>query len=593
MKSLQSQIVWRTIIYTSIVLIISTFIIPYIIEKKAELDIPNTLNYLRDSKFKSLNKDNLTTAYDFSGLNYISYIIDKDGKFLITANYKVDKEILDLCEKTRDQDNAKFSSNGITKYVSIKKNGQMCLVYEGNTNNTIMLGQFISTVLYWFVFAFVIILFFFLRRSFGKVFWPLKTITENSENALVAKWENIKAPETNILELKNLDKYSGYLIEILHQKTSGQSSSKALEIKQYQSNFLNKKLENEANKFKLAVDSAIDVVVIVDKFGYITYTNNALAKLTDLHLEDAENKKITDLWHRGDDANLWKQNYDKVATSKQAVQFTSWGIKKDSLKFESLVQISPIKNFDDSVDSFLIVERDVTEEKQKERVKSEFISVVSHELRTPMTVIRGYSTLLSEGKLGELNQKQKEYVDKINSETGQLLELANDMLDIQKFESGKIELKFQKTSIPSFIENIVTGFTGQFNKKNLTLNFENNLKQEFANIDLKYFARVVTNLLTNAYKYTEKGEVKVFLVNPDDHHIVIAVKDSGIGIKEEALNHLFERFYQAEGVMDRKQEGSGLGLNIVKTVTEAHSGMVWVESKIGVGSTFYVAIPIV
>jgi signal transduction histidine kinase len=241
----------------------------------------------------------------------------------------------------------------------------------------------------------------------------------------------------------------------------------------------------------------------------------------------------------------------------------------------------------------LVVERDVTEEKQKERIKTEFISVVSHELRTPMTVIRGYSTLLAEGKLGELNEKQKEYINKINTETGQLLELANDMLDIQKFESGKIDLKYEKTDMAEFVKKFVDDSMEEFQKKGLTLGMENNLKKNFANIDVKYFSRVVTNLLSNAYKYTEKGEVKVFLVNPDEEHIVIAVKDTGIGIKEESLGHLFERFYQADGVLQRKQEGSGLGLSIIKRVAEAHSGMVWVESKLGVGSTFYVAIPAV
>ncbi len=194
--------------------------------------------------------------------------------------------------------------------------------------------------------------------------------------------------------------------------------------------------------------------------------------------------------------------------------------------------------------------------------------------------------------MGDLNDKQKEYINKINQETGQLLELANDMLDIQKFESGKIELKFEKTNIADFVKKIVDGNVDLYAKKSLNLTFENNLKDVTTNIDLKYFTRVITNLLSNAYKYSEKGEVKVFLVNPDESHIVIAVKDTGVGIKEESLTHLFERFYQADGVLQRKQEGSGLGLSIVKRVVESHNGYVWAESKLGVGSTFYVAIPI-
>jgi signal transduction histidine kinase len=212
-----------------------------------------------------------------------------------------------------------------------------------------------------------------------------------------------------------------------------------------------------------------------------------------------------------------------------------------------------------------------------------------------MTVIRGYSSLLSDGTLGALNEKQKEYVNRINSETGRLLELANDMLDIQKFESGKIELQFSKQNVLELVEHVHKTYEEPFNKKGLTLKVENNIKDaplSFALVDSKYFERTVSNLLSNALKYTEKGGVQIFLLNPDEDHIVIAVKDTGVGVGEHAIPHLFERFYQADGVMARKKEGSGLGLSIVKTIVEAHRGMCWVESKLGVGSTFYIALPV-
>jgi PAS domain S-box-containing protein len=582
MKSLHSNVVIKVSLYSIIILITMLVVFTYLIERKAESTIPDSINFIRDTKFKSLNKDNLATAFEFSNLNYTSYILNENGTMFVENKYVVDPAIIALCKETADAANQKIGPTTLTKYVTIKKNGKLCFVVEANTNNTAALGIYARNILYVLVAIYFLFMYFFLWRSFRKISKPIKTIIENTENSLVSKWEAIKTVPTKVTELQNLEKYSGYLIELLKQKTTGENSDKIIEIKDYQSKFLNRKLESNANKFKLAVDSAGDVVVIVDKFGYINYSNKALTHLTDYRFEDVENKKITDLWHKDDDVNVWKKNYEEVSKTKSSIQFSSWGIKKGNIKFESAIQISPIKNNDDSVDSYLVVERDITEEKQKERIKGEFISVVSHELRTPMTVIRGYSTLLAEGKLGDLNDKQKEYVNKINTETGQLLELANDMLDIQKFESGKIELKFEKTKIPDFVKNIVDSSVEMYSKKNLKLTFENNLTKDST-----------TNLLSNAYKYTEKGEVKVFLVNPDDDHIVIAVKDTGVGIKEESLTHLFERFYQADGVLQRKQEGSGLGLSIVKRVAESHNGYVWAESKLGVGSTFYVAIPII
>lgn len=438
------------------------------------------------------------------------------------------------------------------------------------------------------IFFFLVILFLFID-TYQKVSFSISTLLNNFKNALSGEWSKVYPLNSSIAEFKEIEKYFLYLIDIA--KNGRTTSEKLLELKESQTQFLNKKFTEDVSKLRLAIDSVLDIIVLVDKFGYINYANKTLGDLIGINLDEAENKKITDLWHR-DNEESWKKSYEEVLQTKKPVSFSSFGIKKGGLQFEAFVQISPIRNSEGNIDHFLVVERDITEEKQKERIKSEFISVVSHELRTPMTVIRGYAALLAEGQLGELNEKQKEYVNKINSQTQQLLELANDMLDIQKFESGKITLNFEKTNIPNFVKEIVEQNQDLYTKKNLKLSLENNLNKTEANIDVKYFTRAISNLLSNAYKYTEKGEVKVFLVNPDEEHIVIAVKDTGVGIKEEALNHLFERFYQADGVMQRKQEGSGLGLSIVKKVVESHNGMVWVESKVGVGSTFYIAIPV-
>lgn len=450
----------------------------------------------------------------------------------------------------------------------------------------------VDRITYVLVPTLLILVYLFLRSSYKNIYNPVSLISENMKEALIQNWAKVKKVDTKISELAELEKYTEYLLETLRNRGRSEEFEKIYEVKNIENKFRTKHAVGEVEKFKLAVDSAPDIIVIVDKFGYINYANKTLTDFIGMGFSEVENKKITDLWHKEDDVNVWKKNYEKVFKEKKPVTFSSWGLKKDNLKFEASISISPIKNDGMDVENFLVVERDVSEERQKERTKSEFISVVSHELRTPMTIIRGYSTLLSEGKLGEVNEKQKEYIDKINSETGVLLELANDMLDLQKFESGKIELKFERTNIPKFIEKIIGDFTMDYSKKGFTLELENNLSKEYADIDLKYFERVITNMLTNSYKYMEHGGVKIFLVNPDPDNIVIAVKDTGVGIKEEALPHIFERFYQADNVMSRKQQGTGLGLSIVKTVTQAHGGMVWVESKEGVGTTFYINLPV-
>jgi PAS domain S-box-containing protein len=599
MKSLQRSLVWNPVIFICLLLLLISFISSYLIEKKNTSLSLSTIEYIRDTKYKSLNKDNLQSAFDFTSLNYSSYILDEKGIPLFSVNYRTAPEVIDLCKITESSATKIFKLNNVDKVVSIRKNGQLCLVVEGNTNNSVLLGSFAQNIFYGQILLILTILYLLAWLQFQKVYRSIKLVVENNENALVSKWENIKKGSSKITELENLEKYSGYVLEMLRQSRGLSNTEKALEIKEVQTKYVTKRAEYDISKFKLGLDNSPNYICIVDQHGYIGYINKEITNTLGYRIEEAENKRVVDLWHKDSDENMtpdtWKQKYDEAAKEKKSTKFNTFGFRKNGIKYESAVVITPIQNEQNIVENFLVVERDVTEEKQKERIKSEFISVVSHELRTPMTVIRGYSSLLSDGTLGELNEKQKEYVARINSETGRLLDLANDMLDMQKFDSGKIELKFEKKNVLELVEHVVNSYQDPFAKKGLTLKIENNIKDAnltYALVDPKYFERTISNLLSNANKYTEKGGVQVFLLNPDEDHIVVAVKDTGVGVSEAAIPHLFERFFQADGVMARKKEGSGLGLSIVKTIVEAHHGMCWVESKKDVGSTFYIALPV-
>jgi PAS domain S-box-containing protein len=584
--------IWNVLLLTISIFLIGSFFVAYLIEKKNQEQIGPVLEYIRDSKYKSLNKDNLKTAFDFSSLNYTSYIIDDLGKPLFGVTYSVDPEIVKICEENQATFNT-YKKNDKTKYVAVKKNGNLCLVVEGNDNASVILGEFVQQIFYYLILFLIGIMYIFLYRSYRKVYYPVKNIKENNEKALVSKWNEVKPTETKITELTDLEKYSSYVIDLLKQRSSSNSNTdRFLEAKTVQTKFVSDKAVSEVSKFKLALDASENVVAILDLHGYIVYTNKALTELTGFTFQQAENKRVTDLWHKDESVEAWKNKFDALIKNKKSEKFSTFGYKKDGAKFEGEIVISPILNQGNIVENILFVERDVSEERQKERIKTEFISVVSHELRTPMTVIRGYASILADGTLGQMNPKQAEYLNKISSETTRLLDLANDMLDIQKFESGKVEMKLIKSNVVESIQKIFDSYKDPFAKKGLAFNMENTATNPYAEIDPKYYERIISNLLSNALKYTEKGEVKVFVLNPDEEHVVLAVKDTGVGIAESALPHLFERFFQAQGVMQRKQEGSGLGLNIVKRVSEAHGGMVWVESTLGVGSTFYVAIPV-
>ena len=589
MKNLNGQIVLKNTVIPIAIFLLFGFVASYIIEKKEETYIEGNIQYIRDSKFKSLGKDNLQTAFDFQNLIYTSYIIDETGKTILGSGFTVDTEVVNLC-KNNAETSEKYTKNGNVKYVATKKNGDLCLVIESNTNNTIIFGKFVQEIILFLITFFAILLYFFLDWTKNKIKKTILQLTENAENALIGKFDSIKSTDSKILEIQNLEKYSKYVSDLLKEKMSSNLNVQALQSKDLQNNFIKEKALLEVNRFKLALDSANEIIAIVDKNLYINYFNKFTNFYTGVEFSNAENKKVTELWHESTEEGMWLEKVREILQTKNAVTFTSFGIKKGGVKYEAVVNLSPINNSKGEVDYLLLIERDVSEDKQRERTKSEFISVVSHELRTPMTVIRGYASLLSEGKLGELNTKQREYIDKISEETSRLLDMANDMLDLQKFDAKKIELNLEKTDLEIYLKDEIKEFIPLFSKKNLYLKVENQASNTFASFDKRYMHRAISNLLSNALKFTENGGVTIYIINPDEENVVVAVKDTGVGINESALPHLFDKFYQASNVLNRKVEGSGLGLSIVKKVVDAHGGLVWVESKEKEGSTFYIAL---
>ena len=208
------------------------------------------------------------------------------------------------------------------------------------------------------VFIFLICVYGYFR-IYSKVGGPVTTLSENFKNALSSEWSKIYPVNSNIKEFQDIEKLSLYLMDMARNGLHT-NSDKLLELKETQKQFLNKKFTEDVSKFKLAIDSVLDVIVLVDKFGYINYANKALTQLTGIRFEDAENKKITDLWHKDNDPEIWKKNYEDVLKSKKAVSFTAFGSKKDNVQFEAAIQIAPVKNTDDSIDHFLVVERDIT-----------------------------------------------------------------------------------------------------------------------------------------------------------------------------------------------------------------------------------------
>lgn len=224
--------------------------------------------------------------------------------------------------------------------------------------------------------------------------------------------------------------------------------------------------------------------------------------------------------------------------------------------------------------------------------KSDFISAVSHELRTPLTSIKGYASIIATGKLGELPPAAKERIEKINKHSDSLTDLINNLLDISRIESGRVEMKFEPVNLKSMTDNIGDMLAPPMKEKNVE--FANAVPADCPPVraDKNQLERVFINLLGNAIKFTPPGgRITVKTKSLDARLIQVSVSDSGIGIDEKDLEKIFQEFYRVDNDVNQKVKGTGLGLSLVKYIVEAHKGTLSVASELGKGSTFSFTLP--
>jgi signal transduction histidine kinase len=226
------------------------------------------------------------------------------------------------------------------------------------------------------------------------------------------------------------------------------------------------------------------------------------------------------------------------------------------------------------------------------RHKSEFLANMSHELRTPLNAINGFSEVLADRMFGELNEKQEEYLKDIHASGTHLLSLINDILDLSKIEAGRMELELTDFDLPQAIDNALMLVRERASRRGLTLRTAVDTRLGEVRADERKVRQVVLNLLSNAIKFTpEDGTIEVRAV-PVEGAVEVAVSDTGIGIAPEDHEAVFEEFRQV-GTADKKAEGTGLGLTLCRKFIELHGGKIWVQSRLGAGSTFVFTIPAV
>lgn len=366
-------------------------------------------------------------------------------------------------------------------------------------------------------------------------------------------------------------------------------------------NALAKELSQVANKSEIVINAITDGVVAVDGKGIIQLINPAAQAIIGWEKHDAldldyrsvlkfSNKEDSPLVDETDPVQQVLRNNTNITT--EDLTLTSNSGKK---MIVSLL-VSPVGQIGTGA---IIVFRDITAAVTEERQQAEFISTASHEMRTPVAAIEGYLGLALNPQTAAIDEKARAYLTKAHESARHLGRLFQDLLDVSKAEDGRLTSNPVVIDIVAYVRDIVNSLMPSAQAKGLVVIYKPDLPSQnaatvtpvfYSLLDKDHFREVLSNLVENAIKYTKAGDITINVVG-DDEHVTINVKDTGIGIPNEDIPHLFQKFYRVDNTDTREIGGTGLGLYLSRRLVESMEGRVWVESQYGQGSEFFVEFP--
>lgn len=353
-------------------------------------------------------------------------------------------------------------------------------------------------------------------------------------------------------------------------------------------------VQAEARKSKAIIEGTDDGMLLLDAEQSIQLINQTAAALLDIDPETATGQPLAAfVSSKPADDTLASTLIQQLNTIINQADTHTKPHRVEIDNHVILLLLSEVTITLNMPPSMLVVLRDITREAELDRMKDEFVSTVSHELRTPMTSIKGYTDLLASGKIGELTEMQQKFINIIKGNADRLSALVNDILDVSRIDTGRVRLSLEFFNVVTVIDDVITSLERQIIDKNLTVskNISPELPPVFA--DANRVTQILVNLVGNAVKYTNANDSIYISAVTDGSFVKISVQDTGLGIAEEDVQQVFNRFFRAERDASSLVDGTGLGLSIAKMFTELMGGKIWVESKLGKGSTFSFTLPTV
>lgn len=373
---------------------------------------------------------------------------------------------------------------------------------------------------------------------------------------------------------------------------------------------IGKVLRAEQLKSEFLINSFTDGVVVFDTSGHIKLINPAGARMLGWKQEDAIDLDFHSVFRfftqQGkDEIELNDIEHPFQAVFKTGQPFANAALtlatKEPDKRLIVSLSVSPIMANANEISGAVAVYRDVSTEKLQERQRSEFISTASHEMRTPIAAIEGYLSLTLNDKVCKIDTKARELLNKAHDSTQHLGDLFRDLLEASKSEEGRMESHPRVVELGDFIERIVEESRFSAQKKGLRLDFlvaAQTTRETgsvvrplyYVYVDPDRMQEVITNLINNAIKFTSDGGITVGL-RGESSYVQVSIKDTGVGIPEQDIPHIFQKFYRVDSSATRTIGGTGLGLFISRNIIELYKGQIWAESKLGEGSTFFINLP--
>lgn len=347
----------------------------------------------------------------------------------------------------------------------------------------------------------------------------------------------------------------------------------------------------EANRrWRSLLDNVQLLVVSLDRMGNVEYVNPFFLKLTgythsevlgknwfEHFLPLSKQQQVNNIFHKVLEHDFHTYYQSPILTQSREELLIAWN--------NTLLQ-----DVQGNIIGTMSIGEDITQRHAVEKMKNEFISIVSHELRTPLTAIWGSLGMLATGALNSHPQRMQRMIEIAAIDTERLVRLVNDILDLERLESGKINLVKQCCDVAALMEQSAEAMRSLAQKENITLSVSYVPTLIWASSD--HIIQTLTNLLSNAIKFSPPNTTITLTAKPQDDCVLFQVKDQGRGIPTDKLETIFEHFQQVDSSDSRLKGGTGLGLAICRSIITQHGGQIWVESILGKGSTFYFTLPV-